>query len=118
MPQSAQETIKIYHLTNNPFDHFLEERFSRNQSGFVASELIWDNWLDWVKQNHIRNLSIPKTNCFLESKLSLVGTYEGIVNHKEVNGVLGVYLFVCSFRRYSMKIDSKRAFLRRKSVLV
>ena len=60
MPGSAEETIQMYHLQNNPFDHFLEERFVRNTDGFVSTEYIWESWNDWIKSNHIRNVFIPK----------------------------------------------------------
>tara|TARA_R100000655_G_scaffold74730_3_gene113622 strand:+ start:1460 stop:2863 length:1404 start_codon:yes stop_codon:yes gene_type:complete len=83
MPESATETIKIYHLTNNPFDHFLEERFNRNKSGFVASELIWNNWLEWVKDNHIRNLYIPKNQ--LLSRIQTESSWH-LKRHREPQG--------------------------------
>ena len=60
MPESASDAVEMYHLQNNPFDHFLEERFVKNPDGFVSTEYIWENWNDWIKCNHIRNVLIPR----------------------------------------------------------
>jgi phage/plasmid-associated DNA primase len=60
VPERAESAVQMYHLQNNPFDHFLEERFMRNREGFVATELLWEQWQDWLKKNQIRNSGVPR----------------------------------------------------------
>tara|TARA_Y100000310_G_C20667137_1_gene808196 strand:+ start:481 stop:1884 length:1404 start_codon:yes stop_codon:yes gene_type:complete len=56
----AKDTMKMYHLQNNPFDYFLEERFIKSVKGFVATDLLWMQWNDWLKKNEIKKLHIPR----------------------------------------------------------
>ena len=60
LPSRASDTIQMYHLQNNPFDYFLEERFVRSEEGFVATELLWMQWNNWLKQNSIKNLHVAR----------------------------------------------------------
>ena len=60
LPQKAQDTVQMYHLQNNPFDHFLEERFIQTSTGFVATDLLWMQWKDWLKSNSIRNVHVAR----------------------------------------------------------
>ena len=60
LPSRASDTIQMYHLQNNPFDYFLEERFIRKEGGFVATDLLWMQWKDWLKSNSIKNLHVAR----------------------------------------------------------
>ena len=60
MPGRAKETVQMYHLQNNPFDYFLEERFLQNEGGFVATDLLWMQWNDWLKKNEIKKLHVAR----------------------------------------------------------
>lgn len=60
LPSRSGDTIQMYHLQNNPFDYFLEERFMRNDTGFVATDLLWMQWKDWLNKNSIRNLHVSR----------------------------------------------------------
>jgi len=60
VPNRAKDTVQMYHLQNNPFDYFLEERFIRNADGFVATDLLWMQWNDWLKSNSIKNLHVAR----------------------------------------------------------
>ena len=60
LPERAKDTMQMYHLQNNPFDHFLEERFTRNEEGFIATDLLWVQWNDWIKKNEIKKLHVPR----------------------------------------------------------
>lgn len=59
MPARSQDAIKMYHLANNPFDSFLENRFIKNQNGFVSTEVVWQQWLKWLETNQVK-VSIPR----------------------------------------------------------
>ena len=56
----AKDTVQMYHLQNNPFDYFLEERFFKSSSGFIATDLLWMQWNDWLKKNSIKNLHVAR----------------------------------------------------------
>ena len=60
LPSRAGDAVQMYHLQNNPFDYFLEERFIRRETGFVATDLLWLQWKDWLKTNSIRNLHVAR----------------------------------------------------------
>ena len=60
LPSRAGDAVQMYHLQNNPFDYFLEERFIRKETGFVATDLLWLQWKDWLKTNSIRNLHVAR----------------------------------------------------------
>ena len=66
MPDRAQDSIKLYHIQNNPFDHFLEERFIRNPKGFVATEMVWNHWVDWLETNGVRGVHVPRNQIALQ----------------------------------------------------
>ena len=51
---SGVRVVRDYHLTNNPFDYFLEARFVRNKQGFVANELVRREWKDWCRVNNVK----------------------------------------------------------------
>ena len=59
-PDRAQDTMQMYHLQNNPFDYFLEERFIKSEGGFVATDLLWLQWNDWLKKNEIKKLHVAR----------------------------------------------------------
>jgi putative DNA primase/helicase len=54
MPDRALETIHVFHLTNNPFDFFLEARFIETPMGRVANQVIWREWNDWLKKTQTK----------------------------------------------------------------
>lgn len=54
VPSAAVETVRLYHLINNPFDQFLESRFYRSSEGYVAVAMILREWRDWVKANKVK----------------------------------------------------------------
>jgi hypothetical protein len=53
-PETSEQVVKSYHLKNNPFDYFLEARFLKNRSGFVANELVRREWKDWCRVNNVK----------------------------------------------------------------
>lgn len=59
MPPRSIEEVRLYHLTNNPFDFFLEARFQRNAKGKVAYRLVKREWHDWVKKNRVK-MHVPE----------------------------------------------------------
>ena len=65
-PQKAEDAVKLYHLQNNPFDHFLEERFLRNPQGFVATEMVWGQWIDWLERNGVKGVHVPRNQIALQ----------------------------------------------------
>ena len=60
VPDRAKDTMQMYHLQNNPFDYFLEERFIKSEGGFVATDLLWLQWNDWLKKNEIKKLHVAR----------------------------------------------------------
>jgi hypothetical protein len=46
--------VRDYHLTNNPFDYFLEARFVKNRDGAVANEIVRREWKDWCRANNVK----------------------------------------------------------------
>lgn len=45
----AEETIEVFQSQNAPMDPFLERYFVKNPNGFVAIDLLWDEWLKYCK---------------------------------------------------------------------
>lgn len=66
MPEKAADSIKLYHIQNNPFDHFLEERFIKNPKGFVATEMIWAQWINWLETNGVRGVHVARNQISLQ----------------------------------------------------
>lgn len=66
MPERAADSVKLYHIQNNPFDHFLEERFMKNQKGFVATEMVWQQWIDWLETNGVRGVHVARNQIALQ----------------------------------------------------
>tara|TARA_Y100001951_G_C11130457_1_gene177951 strand:- start:59 stop:517 length:459 start_codon:yes stop_codon:yes gene_type:complete len=66
MPERAEDSVKLYHIQNNPYDHFLEERFIRNPKGFVATEMVWQQWIDWLEVNGVRGVHVPRNQIALQ----------------------------------------------------
>ncbi len=65
-PRKAEDAVKLYHLQNNPFDHFLEERFLKNPQGFVATEMVWSQWVDWLERNGVKGVHVPRNQIALQ----------------------------------------------------
>lgn len=57
MPERSVALIDEYHAVNNPVDEFLEARFEKSQAGFVATETIYAQWLDWSRDLRVPPLS-------------------------------------------------------------
>lgn len=53
IPRRSQETVRRYHLQNNPFDQFLEARFVQRANGFLPTEAIWNLWSAWKRENQV-----------------------------------------------------------------
>lgn len=66
MPHKSEDAIRLYHLQNNPFDHFLEERFLKNPDGFVATEMIWGQWMDWLERNGVKGVHVARNQITLQ----------------------------------------------------
>ena len=79
MPKRAEEAVKLYHIQNNPFDHFLEERFLRSESGFVATDMLWWQWKDWLKANGIRNVHVARNQIAMKIE---AGSSWGVYRHR------------------------------------
>lgn len=60
MPTIASRDVRIYELTNNAAQGFLESRFITDTNGFVETAILWSEFLKWKNENHV-NLRIPKT---------------------------------------------------------
>lgn len=54
MPAGTQEILDIYHLTNNPFDTFLEEFFVKDRTGFVSSTDLLAMWDLWAARHNVK----------------------------------------------------------------
>ena len=52
--EGGVRAVRDYHLANNPFDYFLEARFVKNKTGFVANELVRREWKDWCRANNVK----------------------------------------------------------------
>lgn len=52
--ESGKQVVRDYHLTNNPFDYFLEARFVKNRDGAVANEIVRREWKDWCRANNVK----------------------------------------------------------------
>ena len=57
MPERSVALIEEYHAVNNPIDEFLETRFTKSDGGFVTSEVIYKQWLDWSRDLRVPPLS-------------------------------------------------------------
>ena len=79
MPARAEEAVKLYHIQNNPFDHFLEERFLRREEGFIATDMLWWQWKDWLKANGIRNVHVARNQIAMKIES---GSSWGVYRHR------------------------------------
>lgn len=64
IPAAARDAVRLYHLQNNPFDSFLHARFVQRKDGFVANEVLREQWDDWLESNRIR-LHVPANMLFV-----------------------------------------------------
>jgi len=87
LPSRASDTIQMYHLQNNPFDYFLEERFFRSEGGFVATDLLWMQWKDWLKSNSIKNLHVARNQ--LSIKIEMQSSWS-VHRHRPHGGKRGL----------------------------
>ena len=54
MPDRSLALIDDYHAVNNPVDEFLETKFKPMTGGFVTSEVLYSQWIEWS-----RHLKVP-----------------------------------------------------------
>ncbi len=57
MPDDAQDTVDEYTTVNNPYNEFLEDKFTPDESSFVGSSAVYENWKVWSK-----NLKVPRVS--------------------------------------------------------
>jgi putative DNA primase/helicase len=86
-PLVSGDVVKSYHLKNNPFDYFLEARFVRNKSGFVANELVRREWKDWCRVN---NVKLHVADNQLMSKLTEESSWDLSKIRKGAEGTRGI----------------------------
>lgn len=53
-PDGEKEAVEAFLEENNPFDAFLNDRFNRNQDGYVSTEILWAEWEDWRKKMEVK----------------------------------------------------------------
>jgi len=92
LPSRASDTIQMYHLQNNPFDYFLEERFIRKEGGFVATDLLWMQWKDWLKSNSIKNLHVARNQLSIKIETQSSWTVHRYRPHGGKRGLKGLSL--------------------------
>ena len=47
MPEAAQMTVEDYTTINNPFDEFLTDVFEKDESSFIGTRTVYENWKKW-----------------------------------------------------------------------
>ena len=93
MPDRASDAIRLYHIQNNPFDHFLEERFVRSPKGFVATEMVWFQWQDWIRANGIRGINVARNQIAMKIEAqSSWGVYRSRPSADSKRGLSGLSL--------------------------
>jgi len=93
MPDRASDAIRLYHIQNNPFDHFLEERFIRSQRGFVSTEMVWYQWQDWLRSNGIRSVRVARNQIAMKIEAqSSWGVYRSRPSADSKRGLTGLSL--------------------------
>jgi putative DNA primase/helicase len=93
MPDRASDAIRLYHIQNNPFDHFLEERFVRSPGGFVSTEMVWYQWQDWLRVNEIRNVRVARNQIAMKIEAqSSWGVYRSRPTADSKRGLSGLSL--------------------------
>lgn len=58
--ERGAEELREYMLENNEADRFLEEWCTRDEEGFVPTELLWGAWKAWRRENRPRVFDPPK----------------------------------------------------------
>ena len=53
-PEGAPEVMEAYRAENSPMDGFLAEYFVPNPSGFVLTEVIYERYALWARQQDVR----------------------------------------------------------------
>jgi putative DNA primase/helicase len=57
MPESAQMTVEDYTTINNPFDEFLDDLFERDETSFIGTKAVYENWKKWSKSFKVGQFS-------------------------------------------------------------
>lgn len=88
--ESGKAVVKDYHLTNNPFDYFLEARFVRNKEGSVSNALVRREFKDWCRSNNV-NLHVADNRLTMklvtDSSWDLVRTRQGSEGLRMLTGL-------------------------------
>ena len=92
MLSQSEDAVQMYHLQNNPFDHFLEERFIRSEGGFVATDLLWMQWKDWLKSNSIKNVHVARNQLSIKIEMQSSWTVNRHRPHGGKRGLKGLSL--------------------------
>ena len=85
--EGGVRAVRDYHLANNPFDYFLEARFVKNKTGFVANELVRREWKDWCRAN---NVKMHVADNFLVRRLTTENSWDLSKIRKGSEGTRGI----------------------------
>ncbi len=93
-PAVAAEVEKSFRIKNNPMDAFLEARFKLDPEGFVPSEMLWQEWRQWVDVNQVQ---MRVSRNYLGMRLESDSTWKlwrgrRKVGEEQVRGVFGIAL--------------------------
>jgi putative DNA primase/helicase len=90
--EAAEESERLYRMTNNPMDHFLEDRFLPNPKGFVAGEIIWKEWKNWVDENDVRGRHVARNRITVEVCQQSTWDVRRVRRHPGTRGLEGLSL--------------------------
>ncbi len=72
-PEGSGEVRRLYRLENNPLDAFLEARFVKDPGGFVRSDILAQQWREWLVSSGAR---LHLADNMLKVKLESESTWE------------------------------------------
>jgi putative DNA primase/helicase len=90
--EAAEESERLYRMANNPMDHFLEDRFLPNPNGFVAGEIIWRQWRDWIQENDVRGQHVARNRITVEVCQQSTWDIRRVRQHPGTRGIRGLSL--------------------------
>lgn len=66
VPESSRDVAALYLYLNNPLDGFLKARFEEDETAFLASDTIWQEYVDWRDTAGVKRADITRNNLFVK----------------------------------------------------
>jgi putative DNA primase/helicase len=91
VPTHAENVVREFHISNNPFDAFLEARYMERAEGFADTKTLKKQWHHWLRSNKVRT---HVSDNFLAMRLVEQSSWklERCRNNRGLRGIRGMSL--------------------------